>query len=475
TAGLFRLWIERVFTIAGFGTVLSGIPTSGQAQVGDKLRIVPGGQVGRVRGLEVYGRKADVGRAGQCVAVNLADIDYDALRRGEVLCHAEAFEPVRMVEAELQLLPGVRQPLKDYAEVHLHVGTAEAMANVAMLEAHPLLPGERQMVQLRVQEPLGIAPGDRFVIRAGMPGVAGGGVTTIGGGRVLGTSDRRLRRNRPWTLASLAARRDAIDSPRAWCELNLKEAAEAISAAALARRAQMPADRVEALLEELAGEGVALKAAARAFAHRDVVDDLAGGLADALAEYHAANPDRAGMEESELHAGAGVGRALFDLALAKLAADGAIERRGPLVWRAGRSVKLSPEDREVCGRIESTLQAAGLAAPRPAELAESLGVDPKRLAALIRLLADQGVLAELDPKVVLHRKAVEAAKKVAIDLFARQGSFETVEFRDALGVSRKYAVPLLDYFDTIRLTVRSGSRRTPGAVAKDILAGKQTL
>jgi len=97
------------------------------------------------------------------------------------------------------------------------------------------------------------------------------------------------------------------------------------------------------------------------------------------------------------------------------------------------------------------------------------------LAALIRLLADQGVLAELDPKVVLHRKAVEAAKKVAIDLFARQGSFETVEFRDALGVSRKYAVPLLDYFDTIRLTVRSGSRRTPGAVAKDILAGKQTL
>jgi len=133
-AGLFRQWVERSFHVRGFGTVVSGIPTSGEVRVGDRLTLVPGGEVGRVRGMEVYGQGADVGRAGECVALNLADIDTAQLTRGKVLCQGDCFEPVTMVEAELTLLASVPRAVRDYVEVHVHVGTAEIMANVALLE-----------------------------------------------------------------------------------------------------------------------------------------------------------------------------------------------------------------------------------------------------------------------------------------------------------------------------------------------------
>jgi len=234
--GLFRLWIERVFTMHGFGTVVSGIPSSGEVREGQRVELLPDGVVSRVRKLQVYGEDATIGRAGECVAINLTDIDTTALERGKLLCAGDAFTPASMVEAELTLLPTMPRELADYAEVHLHVGTAEVMANVAMLEGVPLAPGGRQAVQLRMRRPLALAPGERYVLRANMPGAGGGHVTTVGGGRILDTGDRRLGRKRPWVLARLSARLAAVDSPEAWCELNAREAGEAIAPDALRRR-----------------------------------------------------------------------------------------------------------------------------------------------------------------------------------------------------------------------------------------------
>ena len=467
--GLFRLWIERGFGIKGFGTVASGIPTSGQIHKGDRLRLLPGGQTGRVRGLEVYGEPSDVARAGECVAVNLADIAAENIDRGKVLCASETLEAVHMFEADLHLLGSVPRPLADYAEVHLHVGTGEAMAHVAMLEGRPLESGESQLVQMRLVQPLPVAPGERFVIRAGMAKLAGGTVTTLGGGRVLSATNIRLRRNRPWTLASLTARRDALDSPPDWCGAVLKEAGEAISAAELAGRAQMPASRVGELLETLTADGVAMRVASSGFVHRDVVTDAADRIRDSLTSFHDANPTRLGMGAGELTKAIEAPRGVFDLALAQLEAAGAVERAEKVIALAGRGLKLSDEDAALCEQIESTLREAHLAPPLPADLAGALRVTPDRLDKMVRLLGDRGRALRLDEKVIMHADAVEAARQVALDLFRAAGAFTTMDFREALGVSRKFAVPLLDYFDTVRWTVRSGNRRTPGAAAKELL------
>jgi len=215
--GLFRLWIERSFHVRGFGTVVSGIPSRGQIHVGDRLHLVPGDQVGRVRGMEVYGQSSDVARTGECVAMNISDIDVSHLKRGRVLCQNDVFEPVTMVEADLTLLPTVPHPVKDYVEGHIHIGTAEVMGNVALLERQTIGPAETQLVQLRLRQPVGVAPGERFVIRSSVSGLAGGRVTTIGGGRILATGNKRLRRQRPWTLAMLNRRSEAVGSESAWC------------------------------------------------------------------------------------------------------------------------------------------------------------------------------------------------------------------------------------------------------------------
>ncbi|MCP4659933.1 MAG: selenocysteine-specific translation elongation factor, partial [bacterium] len=290
--GLFRLWIERGFHVRGFGTVVSGIPSSGTVCAGDKLTLWPGGQVGRVRSMEVYGQPSEQGRAGECVAINLAGVDAAQLARGKVICEADAYEAVSFFEAELTLLPGVRQPLKDYFEAHVHIGTAEAMANVALLEESSLVPSRPQLVQMRLREPLSVAVGERFVIRASVPRLAGGRVTTVGGGRVLGASGIRLRRKRPWTIQTLSDRLAAIDDPPAWVGQILREQTEPISAEALAKVAQRPTAHVRTMLAELLAAGLGVELTGGEFVHVETIERSAGALVEAVEAFHEANPVR---------------------------------------------------------------------------------------------------------------------------------------------------------------------------------------
>ena len=470
--GLFRLWIERGFHVRGFGTVVSGIPSSGTVRAGDKLTLSPGGQVGRVRSMEVYGEPSEQGRAGECVALNLAGIEAEQLARGKALCEADAYEAVNFFEAEMTLLPGVRQPLKDYFEAHVHIGTAEAMANVALLEESNLIPSEPQLVQIRLREPLSVAVGERFVVRASVPRLAGGRVTTVGGGRVLGASGIRLRRKRPWTIQTLSDRRAAIDDPSAWVAQCLREAIAPMSAEALAKVAQRPPDNVAAVLAELLAAGKAIELAPGEFAHSDTVERSAAAIVEAVDAFHEANPARMGVEQAALAAQAGGGGPLFEAALARCLSDGRLRLHGTVIGSPNQAGGLSAEDRQLVERIEAMLREAHLEPPLPEKLSEALGQTPDRIAEMIRLLVDAGSVLQLDRKVAMHRDAVAAAEKVVLDLFAKASSFETVEFRDALKVSRKFAVPLLDYFDTAKLTVRSGSRRRPGIKAREALGKK---
>ena len=468
-AGWFRMWVEDVFTIRGSGTVITGIPTRGRVRPGDSLHLLPAGLSGRVRRLQVYGEEATEGRAGECVALNLPELDHETVRRGMVLCESKAAAPVTMAEAELQILDSIKGRIADYLEVQLHVGTAAVSARLAMLENTEMTGGQKQMIQLRLAEPLALAPGERFVVRANVAGSGAAGLTTIGGGQLLGIGNVRLRRKKQWTLELLAARREAIADPPRWCERMLRESALPATAAELQLKCLLRAEELAATLDSLRADGRAVAAPGGGWLHRDVIRKAATDVMAAIQAFHAANPQRAGIGRDELLAALKADGKLLDLAVASLVGTRQVEHSGNVLARAGWSARVVDRDQRLCDQIAAKLQPAGWAPPGAEELAAALGEPLPRIGAMLRLLAERGILVRLDDRVLMHRDAMEAGKQTALKLFARAPMFSTMDFRDALGVSRKYAVPLADYLDKVRFTVRSGNHRTPGAEAKKLL------
>jgi selenocysteine-specific elongation factor len=465
-SGLFRVWVADAFTIRGSGTVITGIPTSGSVRQGDHLTLLPGRMSGRVRRLQVYGEDAMEGRAGECVALNLSDVEHVAVRRGMVLAEPDAFAPTTMAEAELRLLDSFKGTVEDYAEVHVHTGTAAVLGRVAMLEAEEMLPGQRQMVQLRLAEPLVVAAGDRFVVRANVSGTGRGGLTTVGGGRILGTSQLRLRRKRPWTLRAMVERCEALDDPVAWAGLMLREAREALSPAELARVCGSKPAEAATLVAALRARGQVVDAPGGRLVHLAVLQEMTERLVAAVRAFHDQQADRLGMDPAELVAAFKNAPQLMELALGNLLRQGRLVRNGAVLALPDRRPQVSAGEQQLCDQVEEQFKLAGWAPPTVAELVVSLGLPQARVEKPVLRLIERGTLVKLDEKVLMHQGAIDSARQVALNLFAKAPSFSTMDFRDALGVSRKFAVPLLDYLDATRFTVRDGHSRTPGAEAK---------
>jgi selenocysteine-specific elongation factor len=506
--GPFRLWVEDSFTIRGAGTVVTGIPTHGRIRPEDELHLLPAGLSGHVRKMQVYGENATEGNAGECVALNIPELDPEAVRRGTLLCGSNSFEPVTMAEAELQILKSISAQIEDYLEVQFHVGTASVSAHLAMLDETAMTGGQKQFVQLRLALPLPLVPGERFVVRANITGTGGSGLTTIGGGQILGLSNTRLRRKKQWTLDLLAARRDAIADPLRWCEQMVRESESPATVASLQKKCWSRPEEIAAALEKLRAEkrvvavggcdapsqkvaatpssrdvaGIipgtgdeaspspsATRASQLRWLHREVIQKLAEAMLAAIQNFHTANPQRAGVSREELLATLKANPVFLDAAAESLLQSKQLERNGVLLARAGWNARVPDRDQNLCHQIAAKLQQAGWSPPGLEELAVSVSEPLPRVTTMAKLLAERGVVMKLDDRIWMHRDAVEAGKQTALKLFRQSPAFSTMEFRDALGVSRKFAVPLVDYLDKIRFTVRSGNNRTPGVEAKKLL------
>jgi selenocysteine-specific elongation factor len=466
SGGVFRVWCEDAFTVRGQGTVVTGIPASGIVRVGDRLTLLPSGVAGHVRRMQVYGEDAEEGRAGECVALNLPDVDHQDVRRGKVLCGSETLGLVTMAEAEFSTLPSLGGKVGDFVEAQLHVGTAWVRGHVAMLERETMAPGEQQMVQLRLSAPLPLVPGERFVARANWSAQGQSGVTTLGGGRIVGISNARLRRRKPWIIEALRRRRDVVgDSPR-WCELMLREAAGPLSMRELLGKSFLRLDELEAIVRQLESAGKAVRLPSGVLVHVAEVERLENALLNQLERLHAAEPRRAGASREELLAGLKSAPELCELALERVLRSGRAQLVGTVYALSGWRPRVSGGDEEMSERIAAAFEKAGCAGPSVAELSSATGLVPARIEEGLRGLIERGVVVRLDAKTLVHRKAVEQAIRVVLDLFGARSSFTTMEFRDALNVSRKYAVPLLDHLDKIRFTVRTGHDRTPGVEAR---------
>jgi selenocysteine-specific elongation factor len=511
--GLFRMWVEDSFTIRGAGTVVTGIPTHGRIRPDDELHLLPAGLSGHVRRMQVYGENATEGNAGECVALNIPELNREAVQRGTVLCGTNSFEPVMMAEAELQILKSISAKIEDYLEVQFHVGTASVSAHLAMLDETTMTGGQKQFVQLRLASPLPLVPGERFVVRANITGTGGSGLTTIGGGQILGVSNIRLRRKKQWTLDLLAARREAIADPLRWCEQMVRESEAPATIASLQKKCWSRPEEIAAALEKLRAENrvvaaggcdapsqkvaatpssrdvaaisaglipgtgdeaspapSATRASQLRWLHRAVIEKLAENILAVVQAFHTANPQRAGISREELLATLKANPVFLDAATESLLQSKHLERNGALLTRTGWNARVPDRDQSLCDQIAAKLLQAGWSPPGLEELAVATNEPLPRVTAMAKLLAESGVMVKLDDRIWMHRDAVETGKQAALKLFRKAPAFSTMDFRDALGVSRKFAVPLVDYLDKIRFTVRSGNNRTPGVEAKKLLS-----
>lgn len=463
--GLFRQWSERSFHVKGFGTVSAGIPCSGSIKTGQTLCLWPSGKKVRVRQLEVYGELSDTARAGECAALNLADTPAEQCGRGCLLSEKPVGE-AEMFEASLCILGSVEKGIKDHAEVQLHVGTVDATVKVIPLSPGSMDANWRGYVQFRSRTRLPIVPGERFVIR----GQSGAMVTTLGGGVFLDRSNHKLRRNRPWTLERLEKLAGAVGSPQLFLKYYLETADRVFTREELCDLLQLRDDEICEIISALATDGEAI-ALGETVVGKKYFNAACDAITDALGKYHAACPQANGMDKAALAGEVKLQKELFSSAFEKLIDDRKIKEQAGAAALSSFKPSLSEGISNLYDDVLYLLKKTQCQPPRPDEIAERLKCELRKVDEILNLLCGRGLAVRLADNVFMHVCGVDKARDVVLELFRRKNLFETVEFRDALGVSRKYAVPLLDYLDVVHWTVRNGNIRRPGRLARETLNG----
>ncbi|MGH9686544.1 MAG: selenocysteine-specific translation elongation factor [Candidatus Acidiferrales bacterium] len=450
----FRLPIDRAFATKGFGTVVTGTLMSGTVRVKDEIELHPLGRLARVRGLHSGGQPIEQAFAGQRTAINLAGVEHSEIRRGMVLSAPGVFHPTRRIDARITLLPSAR-PLRNRARAHFHQASAEAIAEIVLLGRPEVSPGEEALAQLRLDGEVLALPGDRFILRQYSP------VITIGGGVVIDSGARRHRRSDPTAAQFLQTleRGDRQESLAALAEssprgLSLEEL--------LARTGWM-----EPEIREVANE---LAAAKRLrvlndppfiVAPEQAVQSCSAAIRAAVDEFHRANPLLPGIPKQEMRGRAGNPRAeLFQTALEDLVRAGAVSVHGDLVQRAGRSISLSPEEARAKELIERAFAQAGLAVPNVSAVLEKLPVEPVRARKILQILLRENVLVKVAEDLFFHRDAIAHLRELIAGYRKDRGDrLQITAFKDLAGISRKYAIPLLEYLDREHVTRRAGDER----------------
>ncbi|HET9179820.1 MAG TPA: selenocysteine-specific translation elongation factor [Terriglobia bacterium] len=453
----FRLPIDRAFVMKGFGTVVTGTLIAGSIHKDDEAEIFPEGRRARIRGIQVHNAPAESAEAGQRTALNLAGIESSEIERGMVLAAAGLFQATSRLDCSLTLLRSAR-PLKNRARVHFHSGTAETVAEVVLLGSRELAPGMQGCVQLRLAHPGLFLPGDRFIVRQFSP------VVTIGGGVVIDNFPGRHRLLDPAVAKWLSAMEKGSEEER--LELLVRESGEAAMSMLTARMG-----RSEAALEQL---GRALQAKKRLvvlgqpagiFVHAEHFIHLAGEVARQLASFHGSNPLMSGIAKEDLR-----GRvrdrqkrepsaAVFNAVLRQLEKAEKIEASGETVRLAGRVIELDSQEAAARDQIVHAFATAGLAVPAASDVLAGLKIDRIRAAKILQMLLKEKVLAKVADDLIFHSGALGNLKQLLARQKTKSDRINVGVFKELTGLSRKYAIPLLEYLDRERVTRRQGDER----------------
>ncbi len=456
----FKLSIDRVFVMRGFGTVVTGTTASGTLGVGDQVVLQPSGRTARVRGVEVHGQAVERLGPGTRAAINLQGAGPDDIGRGEVVTTRDGLVATSMIDGTFTALGRLARPVPERARVLVHVGTAQVQGTLAIVGADEVPPGGRAAVQLRLDAPVAILPGEPYVVR-GFEVLEGYG-KTLGGGRALTPAARRHRGvDAPAAQALIAAL--AGDDPRAALEgLAGFEGERGLPRHAAALAARLPGEigalgaARDALLE--AGR---LVIAGDRLIHVDALDALAGRAIATLDAHHRAQPARPGLTTEELRTRvrADLPAELFAQVIARLVASGRVVASGELLARSDFRPRRSAAQERACEGVLAALREGGLTPPRVQDLPEQLGLTQAAIDDALELLLAEGAVVRVSRELVFGAAPLADLERRLVAFLEAHDTIDASQLKDLTGASRKYTIPLGEYFDRVRLTLRVGDAR----------------
>ncbi len=456
TAGIFRLPVDRVFTMKGFGTVITGTLVSGSVQVGENIMVYPSLITSKIRGIQVHNRSVTRAEAGMRTAVNFQGLEKTSIQRGEVLSNPGALKPSYMLDVSIRYLKSNKKPIKNRARVRFHTGTSEILGILILLDRDELVPDETAPAQIRLDEPVAVMMGDRFVIRSYSP------VRTIGGGQILNPIPQKQKRFHPEIVEGLTGLLDKSADQRIEYHVRGSEF-RGVSISDLRLMTNLPEKQLEKLLQELLSRRRILQVdkEERTFIHAESFDRIKQNAVDHLSEYHRVNPLKAGMPKEELKSKFPkyLGAKLFNLILNQLIKEGALVQSEENVRLTGHEVSLGGEQSDLKQKILDTYQESGLEPPYFRDVAKTLKMDPARAKDMIALLINEGKIVKAKADLYFHADAVDSLKRRLIDYLKAKEEIDTPKFKEMTGVSRKYLIPLIEHFDATNVTIRIGDIR----------------
>ena len=441
TRGHFRMSIDRCFTIAGAGLVVTGTAVSGEISLGGEVRALVAGADARVRAIHAHNSPAGAGRAGQRLALNLAGVDgRKRITRGDWIVQGNVPPPVRRIDARLRSVGA--DPLRHWTPVHVHLGAAHVLGRVAVLEGDAIAPGASARVQLVLDRAIGAIHGDGFVVRDQSSR------RTLGGGRVIDVFPPPRGRAKPERLAWLAAMEIDDDAAALGALLALAPGGVNLERFAANRNLRADVASTPGTMKVAAGLGFAPGTWA----------DLKAAALKGLALWHAQSPDSAGLPEERLLASPRLPRAALGAIAEELAAEGAVLRNGAGVRLASHRAQLSGADAATWDLARTELARDALRPPTLAELAARLKIEPRRLEGTLMNAARRGFLVRMSKTRFFMPEALRAFEKAACEEAAAAGAITAAAFRDRAGIGRNAAIEVLEYFDQIKFTRRTGDR-----------------
>jgi len=453
-AGVFRMPVDRVFTVKGFGTIVTGTVLGGEVAIGDELTVIPSGLTTRVRGVEVHGEAVDHAIAGYRAALNLGNIAVDDLARGDLLAHPGRVAASHILDVELRYLAAAPGPLGPRTKVLVHHGTTQVLATLALVGRTALQPGETAIAQLRIDAttPLGALPEDRFIVRGFVTTATHG--STIGGGRIIRVLAPKARKGTQHAeaVASLAAARQEQR-----IALDVRAAAYAgLSVGDLVRRLGAPAAALAAPLAALVAARELLVTGEGEHAHYLHAQAIAQ-LEAKIGELVGAGADGLPREELRTQLPPALPTRAFDAILAGLAQRGTLAIDGERVRRATAPprAQLSPLEQ----KLATQLQAWGVEPQRPKEIPATLGLTEAQVKTALDRLVTAKLAVRIKPDLFMHADAVAALRAKLVAFLDEHKTIDAQQWKELTGASRKFTIPLAEYFDAEKLTLRVGDVR----------------
>jgi len=456
SSNLFRLPVDRVFTMKGFGTVITGSLMSGSVKVGDNIMIYPSGISTKVRGIQVHGASVESAHSGMRTAINFQGLEKASIQRGEVLSRPNTLQASFMVDLSLHYLESNQKKIKNRSRVRFHTGTSEILGNLILLEKEALQPGEDTVAQIRLDAPVAVVRDDRFVLRSYSP------VRTIGGGRILNPLPDKHKRFRPEVIEGLKG----LISSDAQDVIAYHVAAAGVTGVSFATLMIMTnlhekplGKHLQAMLSRR--EVLQIDKEQRLFVHKASFDGLQKDLSDQLKAYHGKNPLKEGMPKEELKSKLPptMGTRVFAMVLNQMTADKVIVQEKDAIKLATHKVALGEDQAGLKRKIARIYLENGLQPPYFKEVAKILEIDFKHAKDVLMLMLAEGVLVKVKEDLYFHSESVELLKERLISHLRQHEEISTPEFKDMTQASRKYVIPLLEYFDANHVTIRVGDCR----------------